>query len=71
LKSVDVKDVSADSFEGVIAMENLQSRVEGRLKAEGSGYHYRDSEDEEKEIMFSTTVEITKEATNAQGHDMG
>jgi hypothetical protein len=69
LKSVDVKDGTVDSFEDVIAMENLESRVEGGQKANGSGYHYGDN-DEEKGIMFSTTVEITRDVRKSREDDM-
>lgn len=68
LKSVDV-DGTVDSFEDAIAMENLESRVEGGQKAKGSGYHYGDS-DEEKGIMFSTTVEITRDVRKPREDDM-
>jgi hypothetical protein len=70
LKSVDMKDGRVDSFEDVIAMENLESRVEGGQKGEGSVYHYGDSEDEEKGTMFRTTVEITREAKKPKGDDV-
>jgi hypothetical protein len=66
LKSVDVKDGTVDSFEDAIAME---SRVEGGQKAKDSGYHYGDS-DEEKGIMFSTTVEITRDVRKPREDDM-
>jgi hypothetical protein len=69
LKSVDEKDGRVDSFEDVIVMENLESRVEGGKKAEGSGHHYGDS-DEETGIMFSTTVEITRDLRKSRGDDM-
>jgi hypothetical protein len=70
LKSVDMKDGRVDSFEDVIAMENLESRIEGGQKGEGIGHHHGDSEDEEKGIMFSTTVEITRDAKKPKGDDM-
>jgi hypothetical protein len=71
LKSVDVTGDS-DSFEDVIAMEVLQSesRVEGGMKGEGADRHYGDSEDEGKGIMFSTTVEITREQKTIKGDEM-
>jgi hypothetical protein len=69
LKSADVKDGTVDSFEDAIAMENLESRVEGGQKAKGNGYHYGDS-DEEKGIMFSTTVEITRDVRKSREDDM-
>ena len=69
LRSVDTKDGRVDSFEDVMAMENLESRVEGGMKGEGSGHHYGDS-DEEKGIMFSTTVEITRDLRKSRGDDM-
>jgi hypothetical protein len=73
LKSVDVTGTGkSDSFEDVITMEMLQSesRVEGGMKGDGAGRHYGDSEDKGKGIMFSTTVEITREQKKIQGDDM-
>jgi hypothetical protein len=74
LKSVDATTGTgkSDSFEDVLVIEGLQSesRVEGGMKGEGAGRHYGDSEDEGKGIMFSTTVEITREQKKIQGDDM-
>ena len=70
LRSVDVKNGRVDSFEDVIAVENLESRVEGGQKGEGSGHHYWDSEDEKKGIMFSTTVEITSDVRKSHADDI-
>jgi len=69
LRSVERKDARVDSFEDVMAMENLESKVEGGMHGEGSGHHYGDS-DEEKGIMFSTTVEITRDLRKSRGDDM-
>jgi hypothetical protein len=68
LKSVDMMDGRIDSFEDIIAMENLESKVEGGQK-EGGAHKYGDSADE-KWIMFSTTVEITRDARKSRGDDM-
>ena len=69
LKSVDATGRSESSFEDVLVIEGLQSEsrveVEGGMKGEGAGRH----EDEGKGIMFSTTVEITREQ-KMQGDDM-
>ena len=73
LKSVDATETGkSDSFEDVIAMEMLQSesRVEGGMKGDGAGRHYGNSENGGKGIMFSTTVEITREQKKIQGDDM-
>ena len=69
LKSVDVRDRRTDSFEDVIAMENMKSKIEGGQQ-QGVGLRYEDSEDEEKGILFSTTVEITRDARRSRGDDM-
>ena len=69
LKSVDKKDMRIASFEDLMAMENLESKVEGGMQGEGSGHHYGDG-DEEKGIMFSTTVEITRDPRKSRGDDM-
>lgn len=71
LKSVDATSGKSDSFEDVLVIEGLQteSRVEGGMKGDGAGRHYGDSEDEGNGIMFSTTVEITREQ-KIQGDDM-
>lgn len=50
-------------------MENLESRVEGGQRAEGTGHHYGDSDDE-KGILFSATVEVTREVRKSRGDDM-
>lgn len=62
LRSTEVRDEETDSFEDVIALESLENTVEGGQKGEGSGHGYgRNSPDEEKGIMFSTTVEIRRD----------
>jgi hypothetical protein len=62
LRSTEVRDPETDSFDDVIAMESLKNRVEGGQKGEVSGYGYgRNSPDEEKGTMFSTTVEIRRD----------
>lgn len=74
LKSVDATTGTgkSDSFEDVLAIEMLQSesRVEGGMKGDGARRHYGDSGNEGKGIMFSKTVEITREQKRIQGHDM-
>jgi hypothetical protein len=59
LKSLDMRDGKMDSFEDIIDMGSFESRVEGGQKGEGSGRAYgREGENEERGIMFSTTVDI-------------
>ncbi|PMD25880.1 hypothetical protein NA56DRAFT_564534 [Hyaloscypha hepaticicola] len=68
LKSIDATGKS-DSSEDVLVIEGLQSsrvEVEGGMKGEGAGRHG----DEGKGIMFSTTVEITREQKKIHVDDM-